>query len=156
MIPMDQLNNARAAVARGMPKTALTGDIMTDADLATCRAWCAANEVEIVECQPRHNGDRWQANKMPKCYGMEITYTGSTEQKCYERIWKGIAPIIQSVRNLDAMETEGPYKVQHHLVREGKQYWCVTSSMTFDYFGEMSEQSARVIANILNREARGE
>jgi len=124
---------------------------MTDHDLATCREWCRANGVKIVRL--------WEPDGL---YAVKTT-TGfrnpwipplacETEPDLYEVIWEHLGPWLASVRNMDAVEVPGPYKVQPWKVHEDVQYYAVTSSMSFDYFADMSEQSARRIAGILTRE----
>lgn len=121
---------------------------MTDSELQTVREWCKANGVKLI---------RSKSAPGYFCFDRTPGYLGCigyrrTRKECYERVWESLAPIIQSIRNLDAVEVPGPYKVQPWKVREGVQYYCVTNSMSFDYFADMSEQTARRIAAILNRE----
>jgi len=122
---------------------------MTTSDLQTCRSWCAANGVEVVESDP----GEWGPKDLPDYFGHSLWWFDSdSEIGVYEQLWGYIRPWLQSVRNLDAVEVEGPYSVKPWKVHDGIQYYAVTSSMSFDYFADMSEQSARSIANILNRE----
>ena len=123
---------------------------MTDTDLQLCRDWCRANGANI--CRNTGRVDPSYFFLCPDHPYIE-NFDGDSEQELYEKLGRYLLPLIQSVRNLDAMETEGPFKLKRlddgdfHIV-PGKQGMMFQSLSLL----KLPEQSARVIAGVLNRE----
>jgi len=120
---------------------------VTPSDLQTCRAWCRANGVEVLNTEG--TTFPWHAINLPAWFPPDdCGYGANFEYQAYAFVWRRLAPIIQSVRNLDAVEVEGPYEAYKY--EELSNLWCVNGKGRL--IGNLSEQTARTIAGILNRE----
>jgi len=120
---------------------------VTDSDLQTVRDWCNANGVEVLNTEG--TTFPWHAINLPAWFPPDdCGYGANFEYQVYALVWRRLAPIIQSVRNMDAVEVEGPYQLWDY------EYDWQVHGPQCEIKG-LSEQTARTIANILNRECGG-
>jgi len=121
---------------------------VTDSDLQTCRDWCRANGVSVELVDDGVKGDvMYHIQGRQRWMGNEFDFWCQTEQEVYAVLWRRLSPWLASVRNLDAMEVEGPWKVSQD---EWRSTWHVEDAD--QCVSCKHEQTARTIANLLNRE----
>jgi len=127
---------------------------MTDHDLATVRDWCRANGVSVVLVDDGDKGGdvMYHLRGRQQWMGDEFDFWCQTEQKVYAVLWQRLQLWLASVRNLDAVVVEGPYEAEYYDDDDWRLYSNNGEYLTDLHKQNLSEQTDRTIANILNRE----